>query len=281
MQHIYTTNEILKDLNDHIIKQEPWSLVRLGDAGTGIVSAFKTSGIVDVGKWHGSRGRKKANTLLGQLTVPTRDREKVVDLVVRSMSESNYLDHYDSFTNHPAKKGVGILGRKQDEILEASGVDNGENFCSPFVHYFSIVKGEYNLFNIMRNRRIFCITNQTGVILRLQNASKAKVIHSYRIPRRGRKAGHYRDHFKKISNLIKARAKKYDLFLVGAGFLAVAYCGMIKENGGRAFDCGRLFDFWGGVRKIDSRPKRFIEYDPKTMLCKRLKKKNGIKADIW
>lgn len=281
MNHIYTTKEILEDLNNHIVKRKPWSLVRLGDAGTGIISVFKAHGIVDRGKWMGSRGTKLANSILGQLTIPTVEREKVINMVADSMSNSNYMDHFDSYTSHPAKKGVGVLGEKQDYILSAAGIDNGGNYCSPFVHYFSIVENEYNLFNLMRNRRVFCITSRNDIINRLEKMSGAKLIHSYRIPRRGRKSCHYKDHFQKVSNIIKSKAKRYDLFLVGAGLLAVVYCGLIKENGGRAFDSGRLFDFWSGVRIIDSRPKRFIKYDSTTMLCKRIGHKNGDRINVW
>jgi hypothetical protein len=278
---IYNTEAILQDLNKKIAKRRPWSLVRLGDAGTGIVSAFAAPGIVDRGKWQGSRGKKLANSLLGQLTVPMVMRVKLIKRVIFSMNNANYIDHYESFYSNPTKKGVGVLGEKQDEIHAAAGINNGGNFCNPFVHYFSIVQDEYNIFDIMKDRRIFCITNQTGVIQRLSKASGAKVIHSYRIPRRGRKAGHYKFHFQKVNNLIKARAKKYDLFLVGAGFLAVVYCGMIKRHGGRAFDCGRVFDFWGNARAIDSRPKRFISYNSSTMLCQRKKSPEGVKKGVW
>lgn len=281
MQHIYSTQEILKDLNQHIVKQESWSLVRLGDAGTGIVSAFRAPDVVDRGKWKMPRGLKKANLILGQLTIPMIDREKIIDRVIVSLCNSNYMDHYDSFIGLPTQKGVGVLGEKQDEIYSVAGINNGENFCSPFVHYFSIVDGEYNLFNIMKGRRIFCITSQNRVIKKLERTSGAETIHSYRIPRRGRKAQHYINHFDKVCSIIKNRAKKYDLFLIGAGLLAVVYAGFVKENGGRAFDCGRLFDFWSGVRNIDSRPKRFIQYDSSKLLCRRIRKPKGIFENVW
>ena len=70
MNHVYSTEEILKDLNDHIIKKEPWSLVRLGDAGNGIISAFRAPVVVDRGKWQGRKVKKLSNTLMGQLTIP-------------------------------------------------------------------------------------------------------------------------------------------------------------------------------------------------------------------
>jgi hypothetical protein len=72
--------------------------------------------------------------------------------------------------------------------------------------------------------------------------------------------------------LIRNNAAKYDLFLIGAGFLGKIYCNEVKRCGGRVFDSGRLFDFWGGMRVIDSRPKRFIKMNTTKMLCERIKK---------
>lgn len=285
MQYIYGAQEILKDLNEHIKNGEPWSLVRLGDAGIGIISAMRAPGIVDRGKWKvnrhngGGKGKRLANSILGQLTIPTPEREILIDRVIDSMNKSNYMDHYDCFNELTCKKGVGVLGEKQDEIYKAAGIDNGYMFCNPFVHYFSIVAGEYNLVKLMRNRRIFCITSRQGVITKLKKQSGAKVIHSYRIPRRGRRAKHYKDHYNKVCNIIRHRSQKYDLFLIGAGLLAVNYCGLVKKNGGRAFDAGRLFDFWSGMRKVDSRGKRFIKYNPSKMLCDRIRKSKV--SEVW
>lgn len=279
MQHIFSPQEILKDLNDHILTNEPWSMVRVGDAGTGIIASMRAPGVVDRGKWRGSRGKKLANSIMGQLTVPTYKRESLLDQVIDSMNESNYMDHYDCFRELASKKGISVLGEKQDEIHRVAGIDNGGMFCNPFTHYFSIVNGEYNLLKMMKNRRIFCITSRVYIAEKLYKISGAKAIDTYRIPRRGRKAGHYKNHFDKVCNLIKRKANKYDFFLISSGLLAVVYCGIVKKHGGRAFDSGRLFDIWGGLRRIDSRPQRFIKYNPSRMLCDRIKKSRISK--VW
>lgn len=277
VEKIYSTEEILKDLNQCIIKKKPFSTTRLGDAGHGILVVFNCKEIIDVGKWGGSKGKRMANNILGQLTVPTNERERIVSRVAQACDNANYLDCYEAFYDLDTKKGVGILGRKWKTIHECSGITN-ENYCSPFVHYFSIVDKEYNLFNIMKGRKIFCVTSRVPCLTRLKKVSGAKVIDSYRIPRRGRRARHYKDHYKKVCKIISRRAKSYDLFLIGAGFLATIYCDVVKKNGGRAFDAGRLFDFWGNVREIDSRPKRFITYKTKKMLCTRKRKP---RSNLW
>jgi len=273
---IYSTNEILTDLKNKIINKEPFSTIRLGDAGHGIITVFKCHSVIDVGKWSGSRGRKLANSILGQLTVPTSEREKIVDRVVTACNRADYIDSYDAFGELNCKKGLGVIGRRWKEIHESAGIYNTD-FCNPFLHYFSIVKGEMNLFDLMKGRNIFCITSRGGVLERLKVASEAKVINHYRIPRRGRKGQHFKSHYRKVMKAIGNNVKNYDLFLVGAGFLGKIYCDEVKRLGGRAFDCGRLFDFWSGSRNIDSRPKRFIKYDPIKMLCNRIRSK----SEVW
>ena len=273
---IYSTKEILEDLETCITKKEPFSITRLGDAGHGILSVFLCPSIVDVGKWSGKRGERMANNILGQLTVPMSQRKKVVQRVANACNNANYTDCYEAFYDLDTKKGVGILGRNWKEIHLKSGIEN-ENYCNPFVHYFSIVEDELNLFDLIEGRKIFCVTSRIPAVTSLQNKFKNQVDY-YRIPRRGRKAKHYKDHFRKVCKLLKKNAKNYDLFLIGAGLLATIYCDIVKKNGGRAFDSGRLFDFWSGVRIIDSRPKRFLKYDPRKMLCTRKRKP---RSDLW
>jgi hypothetical protein len=279
-EHIYPTEFILKELNNCVVKKEPFSIIRLGDAGLGIIYSFNCKGIVDRGKWKGGKGRKMSNNILGQLTVPPFRRERIVKAVINACDNANFVDCYEAFFFLNTMKGVGILGEKWKDIHECCGITNTK-YCSSFVHYFSITDGEYNLFNIMKNRKIFCITStEKKTLERLKIKSGADVIDSYQIPRRGRKGGHYRLHFKRIMRLIKRNAKDYDLFLIGAGFLGKVYCGKIKQLGGRAFDAGRLFDFWGNGRIIDSRPKRFIVYNQEKMLCDRIKTSTTGKG-VW
>jgi len=271
VSYIYETNEILKDLNLHITKKLPFSTIRFGDACFGIVSKFLCPEVITKGKWSGKRGLKFSNSILGQLGIPSKKRIDVIKQLIYLANDANYIDSYDAFSSLNTKKGVGIIGKKWKEIHEKAGITN-TNYCNNFLHYFSIVDKEYNLFNIMKRRKVFCICNRKHVIRLLKEKSKAKVMDFYIIPKRGRSAGHYKNHFHLVEKTIKQNAKKYDLFLIGAGLLGCIYCGLVKENGGRAFDSGRLFDIWAGQRVIDSRPKRFITYDSSKMLCNRIKK---------
>lgn len=268
---IATTDYILNDLEEHIQQKKPFSIIRYGDAIYGIIASFRAPKLIDRGKWKDRKGLTASNNIMGQLTIHPYKREQVVSQLIKAAEEANYCDSFDAYFHLNTRKGVGILGEKWKDIHEAAGITN-DKYCSAFVHYFSIIDGEMNLFELMKGRRIFCISNQTQIVTRLQKVSKAKVIKSYRIPRRGRKGGHYKLHYRKVMKFIRNNAKKYDLFLVGAGLLGKLYCAEIKRQGGRAFDAGRIFDFWGGKRQIDSRPKRFIKMNNSKMLCERKKK---------
>lgn len=269
IQKINKTSDVLEELNRCIEQKEPFSNLRFGDAGLGIIAAFLCPHVLPVGKWSGKRGERTSNNILGQLTIPVGKRERLCKRAVISANGANFIDSYDAYKFIRSRR-LGILARSWYEIHKESGITN-DSYSSCFIHYFSIVHGEYNLFDIMKGRRIFCITSRVIPLDRLKTMTGAKEINHYRVPRRGRKAGHYREHFGTVMRICRLNARNYDLFLVGAGFLGKIYCDQVRMFGGRAFDAGRLFDFWAGVRKIDSTPKRFISYDPKIMLCRRIK----------
>lgn len=266
---IHSTKTILSKLDKCILNKEPFSIMRFGDAVFGILTAFFCPEVITVGKWSGSKGQKLANNILGQLTIPVGDRNDICQRIVDSANRADYIDSYDAYLRLNRRR-LGILARNWKQIHEGSGITN-TSYCSCFVHYFSIVENELNLFDIMRGKKIFCITSRLICLDELQKKSNASIIDSYRIPRRGRKAAHYRMYFNSVMRLIRKKATQYDLFLIGGGLLGKIYCDQVKIHGGRAFDAGRLFDFWSNVRTIDSAPKRFLRYNNKKMLCERIK----------
>jgi len=276
LRHIHTTQCILDDLNDCIINKKPFSIIRFGDAIFGILSALLAPGFIDAGKWSKSKGRKLSNTILGQLTIPTNKRIQLCERMVKAANNADYIDSYDAYLLLNRRR-LGIIARNWKSIHEQVGITN-TSYCSCFVHYFSIVDGEYNLFDVMKGRKIFCIGNSIQCLEQVKQISGAEIIDNYKIPGRGRRNGHYKNHFRKVMRLIKRNATKYDLFLIGAGFLGKIYCDEVKANGGRAFDAGRLFNFWCGGRTIDSSPKRFLVMDKHKMLCKRLR---NHESGVW
>lgn len=274
---VHGTEEILKDLNQHIVDKKPFSTIRYGDGCLGIVCSYIAPNFVKVGKWSGGQQNKIANSVMRQQGIPVTERFDICNQVVQAANRANYVDSYDAFyTGIGRAKGLGFIASHWKEIHEAVGITN-TSYCNPYLHYMSIVEREYNLHTVMKNRNVFCISNQIQICEKLKWFSGIKKIDFYRIGRSGDKSN-YQIHHVKIMRIIKNNVDKYDLFLIGAGLLGKIYCDYIKQCGGRSFDAGRLFDLWSGIRAIDSVPKRFLRMDPKTMLAKRILKPNSA---VW
>lgn len=274
---VYKTKDILMHLESCITENKPFSLVRFGDAGLGIMASFLADNSVDFGrKWGGSSGHRMANAVLNQITIPNPHRERILKRCVGSANNANYVDSYDS--DLIGKFPLGKLAFNWKEVHQAVGISNTK-YCSTMFHNFINVSGEYNIFDIMKGRRVFCINNIIHKIeSRLQ--SKCKVLDFYRIPGRGKKGGHYKNHYQKLCNLLSENAKKYDLFLIGAGLLASIYCDVVKLNGGRALDVGTLFYLWNGM-KVKSRASRYLTNTNKGLLCQRKQTPHKEAAGIW
>jgi hypothetical protein len=274
---VHGTEEILKDLDKHIAEKKPFSTVRYGDGCLGIVCAYIAPSFVKVGKWSGGQKNGIANSVMRQQGIPLNKRLDICKQVVQAANRANYVDSYDAFyTGIGRSKGLGFIASHWKEIHEAVGITN-TSYCNPYLHYMSVVYGEYNLHNVMRNRTIFCVSNQVQICEKLKVFSGATKIESYHIGRAGDKTNYQISH-EKIMSIIKNNATKYDLFLIGAGLLGKIYCDYVKQCGGRSFDAGRLFDLWSGVRVIDSVPKRFLRMDTKTMLARRILKPD---SKVW
>lgn len=278
MVHIHTTEEILKHLNECIINKQPFSTIRFGDGCLGIVASLLSPDLINRGKWSGGRNNPIMRSVFNKLGIPAKLRIEIAKRLVEAANNADYIDSYDAFfTGIGRKKGLGLLSSSWLDIHKKVGIEN-ESYCNPYLHYMSIVDGEYNLFTIMKNRSIFCVSNQVQISESLKEKSNAKIIDVFKIPRRGKKL-HYRKFYKNVIDIINKNATKYDLFLIGAGVLGKIYCNEIKKLGGRAFDAGRLFDLWSGLRTdIDSVPKRFIKMNKNKMLCDRIYKPN---TGVW
>jgi hypothetical protein len=130
----------------------------------------------------------------------------------------------------------------------------------------------------MKGKKIFCISNKVQICEELKENSKISKLDFYKIPRQKISDSHYIKHYNKVLTLIEENARNYDLFLIGGGFLGKLYCGHVKRNGGRSFDCGRLFDIWASVRILKGKPRKFLKQDLDGMLAVRFKKQ---KFNIW
>lgn len=274
---INKTKDILEHLERCIQNDEPFSLVRFGDAGLGIMAALLSNEDIDFGrKWGGRKGIITANSLLNQITIPNPDRIPILKRCVQAANNADYVDSYDS--DLIGKFPVGFLAFRWKEIHEAIGITN-TNYCSTMFHNFINVRDEYNILDIMKGRKVFCVNNIVdGLVTVLEPACGE--FGFYRIPARGKKGKHYQEHFKPLCKLLAKNSKNYDLFLIGAGLLASIYCDVVKSHGGRAVDVGTLFYLWNGM-KVKSRASRFLINSAKVLPCRRTKNPPKGAEGIW
>jgi len=273
---IHKTKDILIHCEKSIQDKKPFSLIRFGDACLGMI-ANRFSKNVNFGKkWGHPSGTTQTQIIFNQLTVPVYDREIVLKKAIVAANNANYIDSYDA--DLIGKFPVGKLCFSWKEIHEDVGITN-RSYCNPMFHNFINVSGEYNIFDLMKGRRIFCVNN---IVRKIdpQLREHCKVLDFYHIPGRGKQGEHYKKHYRKVCKILKNNSQKYDLFLIGAGLLATLYCDVVKRNGGRALDVGTLFYLWNGMR-VKSRTTRYLVNNKTELLCKRIAKPNKEAEGIW
>ncbi len=75
MVKIYSTKEILICLDEYIIQGIPFSTIRLGDAGLGVLYSYLCDNFIKAGKWSGKNGTNLSSKIMKQLTIP-KDKVK-------------------------------------------------------------------------------------------------------------------------------------------------------------------------------------------------------------
>lgn len=238
MIHIHKISHILKDLERHIIESKPFSLIRFGDGGLKFIEAVIND------------DEDQLEVIVDKEGIPRNKIIEVFELWGLYARQANYIDSPEVyFTNEfwPRLKGPTkqmsqkTLGKLEgwEELYNRAEFDN-TSYCNPEVNFLMILKRhrEKNLFNILENRKVACITSFPEVTSHLKDfdISPIPIVKQYE--------GHYENSFKYVIEIIKKKVNKYDLWLVAAGELGRLYSGMIKELGGRAIDIGFVIEYW-------------------------------------
>jgi hypothetical protein len=145
---------------------------------------------------------------------------------------------------------------ESEQILKKLGITNNR-YCNPDVGYLLFLEGKYNLLNLIRNRRICLITSKTEVYKVFERANISVGVIPV-TPQTLRKEWHEhhpeeplcgRWHWYEYENIkeqIKNNINNYDIFLIGAGYLAKGYSAYIKDLGGISVDVGKVMNTWSG-----------------------------------
>lgn len=252
---------ILNELDESIRLCKPFNLIRLGDGGVKVFHSiiFKDKGQLD--------------SIIEREGLPKNKMDDMLKLWTKFLNEADYIDTPDVYYNGKFwpryKKGTAPISKRTDirmrmwrRLYSEFGIKN-TSYCNPEFNYLSCIKREnkINLFDILKDRKIMCITTRNEIINILNPICKRvgvkKIV--------GHNENQYEKSFKRVIDFIESRANNYDLWLVSAGELGRIYTGLIKNLGGRALDTGFVIDYWC-TGYIHPRLRRFIKQNPDNKL---------------
>lgn len=254
---VYRVSEILKDFENSISEKRPFSLIRFGDGGIKLIHSFyfhDPNQLYEICKKEGLPGDRV---------------EYIIELWARYANEADYIDCLDVYSSKTfwgkyrkgfvqASTKTLIRMRMWKELYSRAGFNiHNIKYCNPEVNYLMCVvfPGKKTIFEIMKDKKICCITSCPQAIDNLSNYN-IDVIEI---------VGHYEKQFSrsfsKVVSLIEGRANLYDFWIVGAGELGRIYSGLIKMRGGRTIDMGFVIDYWHN-QKLPSRLNQFINPHP-------------------
>jgi len=234
---IYTVNEILTELKDCIDHKKPFSLIRMGDGG---IKALETI-------LYGTN-MSRFLEILDKEGIPFNKVYSMFHLWGKFVSESNFIDSpevyftdkfWPRFTEQKRSRVLPVI--KGWKKIYYNAEFNNERYCNPEVNFLMLIQRSDcpNLINIIKNKKVRCITNHKDVNLYLSNVCDCSICEIV-----GWNENQYEHNYKSVTKEIKRDAKKYDVWLVGAGEIGRVYTGLIKKLGGRAVDIGSVFDTW-------------------------------------
>jgi hypothetical protein len=250
---IIRVSDILNSLDDSIINNKPWALLRFGDGGCKVIHSFLYEDIEqmdEISKMEGS---------------PLSKFEKIINFWATSANCCNYIDTPEVyFSNKFWNRSRSLSKKKMSEktinrlkiwkSLYSQIKIKNTNYCNPEINFLSCLEKfeKKSLPNILENRKLCCITSRNDIKEKLSryDIDVIKIVGKYE--------DHYKNSFSKVIQKIDEDSIKYDLWLIAAGELGRIYPGLIKYKGGRAFDIGSLIDFWCGD-KIPSRLQPYLK----------------------
>jgi len=256
---IFKMEEVLQRLESCIVNKQPFSHIRFGDGGLKFIHSILNN------------DQEQLKEIVEKEGIPIELAAEVFELWGYYARRADFIDTPEVYFNgqfwERLKGSMKPINSKTKELFlnwkslyKRAEFDN-ENYCNPESNILAILVGRYsngfkptfNLFNILKNRKVCIITDRPEIKERLARFKYFVDI----VPIFGHYKNQYKHSFKDTCNIIKEQSNDYDLWLMAAGELGRIYSGMIKENGGRCFDVGYVIDYWLGT-ELHSRLTPFI-----------------------
>jgi hypothetical protein len=282
MYKVYNSNEILQDVDLAIKEKRPFSLLRGGDGTLGVFSVCFLNGFIKIGHWSTEAnstnrlvrkrgkpiGADLVKLLLSRVSIPWEKRLQFFGNTIQYLKEADYIDSFQNYAPGSIKAlGNQVLAENWDKILKGVGINlENKKFCDPRFNFFCMLKDQTNLFDIIKGRKIFCISNMKFKWLKeLSGAASTQFYVITRNIKCPTGNGMYIE-MNRINQV--AKNSTADLYLVGAGFVGRNICGYLRQEGKVVLDVGSLFDYWSGLRNEIVLPtvKKMIQYNPNTKL---------------
>jgi hypothetical protein len=233
---IYNINDILNKLDKCIKYKLPFSHIRFGDGGIKYIHSLLYNDLEQLG------------IIVKKEGLPRHNLVEILELWGYYARRADFIDTPEVYYNgefwprikkpgKPINKDTDNKMRDWRDLYERAEFDN-ENYCNPESNCLMIIDipGKKNLFDVMKGRKICCITARPDIKTLFPEMYIVKIVRQYE--------NQYKNSFKKIVDIIKHTASNYDFWLVAAGELGRIYSGMIKEFGGRCLDIGFVIEFW-------------------------------------
>jgi hypothetical protein len=252
--NIVKTLHILNKLEFAINNKQSFGLTRFGDGTIKAIHAYLNNDY------------KQIINISEQEGIPVSGFKKIINFWAAS---ANYCDYIDTpevyFSDKFWDRTKGIKKKQMSsktimrlkmwkELYDKIGITN-TNYCNPEVNFLSCIIGstiKKCLPDILKDRKIYCITSRNDVKKKLSNYFD---INFFQIS--GKFDNQFNNSFSDVINEIDLHSTDYDLWLIAAGELGRIYPGLIKFKGGRALDIGSLIDFWCG-EELPSRLKPYL-----------------------
>lgn len=233
---VHKVQGIYNHMKDCLENKQSFSICRMGNAEvstihTGILSPMRSI----------TQGIPESSTL------------ELLELLKHSANTCDYVSSMGTWlTEDYFEKNIkkDSIYRQWKEIHQEFGITN-INYCNPDIGYLMFMEGEYNLWNLIKDKRIGIITSK----LELWNKMDVDLL--IRVPEMTTRPeyqkgmteplyGWHWEEYESIKRTIGSLVKDIDIFLIGAGYLAKGYSAYIKELGGISLDVGKVMDTWNG-----------------------------------
>lgn len=238
---IYKTEVIYAELKQRMENKMPFAICRMGNAEVTTINSKELT--------------HKRSITQG---IPEYALPEVLDMLRYSGNKCDFVASMGALlTEEYFEKNIPEDSeyRRWESIYKEFGIINSQ-YCNPDIGYLIFLEGKYNLWELIKDKRICLITSKTSVydIMKHSNpniglievtpqTTRQQYTKDMKIPICGRWHWEECDDIKKQ---IKSNINNYDIFLIGAGYLAKGYSVYIRNHGGISFDVGKVMNTWAG-----------------------------------